>query len=88
MASRKLTLRQKDRIRAAGEAGRAPGLATSAAGALRQLLPLLFPGPAGPAGSNGDITINGANITLTGSGKITVQASSDVVIKGSKVSQN
>jgi type VI secretion system secreted protein VgrG len=38
--------------------------------------------------SNGDITINGANITLKGSGKITVQASSDVIIKGSKVSQN
>lgn len=29
LASRKLTLRQKDRIRAAGEAGRAPGFATS-----------------------------------------------------------
>jgi type VI secretion system secreted protein VgrG len=38
--------------------------------------------------SNGDITINGANIILKGSAKITVQASSDVVIKGSKVSQN
>ena len=38
--------------------------------------------------SNGDITINGANITLKGSGKINIQASSDVVIKGSKVSQN
>jgi type VI secretion system secreted protein VgrG len=38
--------------------------------------------------SNGDITIDGANITLKGSGKINVQASSDVVIKGSKVSQN
>jgi type VI secretion system secreted protein VgrG len=38
--------------------------------------------------SSGDITINGANITLKGSGKINVQASSDVVIKGSKVSQN
>jgi type VI secretion system secreted protein VgrG len=38
--------------------------------------------------SNGDITINGANITLKGSGKIAIQASSDVVVKGSKVSQN
>jgi type VI secretion system secreted protein VgrG len=38
--------------------------------------------------SSGDITINGANITVKGSGKINVQASSDVVIKGSKVSQN
>jgi len=34
------------------------------------------------------LKINGANITLKGSGKINVQASSDVVIKGSKVSQN
>jgi hypothetical protein len=32
LASKKLTLRQKDRIRAAGEAGRAPSLTTTDAG--------------------------------------------------------
>ena len=32
LASKKLTLRQKDRIRAAGKAGRAPGPSTSSAG--------------------------------------------------------
>ena len=38
--------------------------------------------------SDGTITIKGADITLEGSGKINVKASSDVVIKGSKVTQN
>ena len=37
---------------------------------------------------NGDITIKGKNITLDGSGKINVKAAGDVIIKGSKVSQN
>ena len=38
--------------------------------------------------SNGDISIRGANITVQGSGKINVKASSNVTIKGSKVSTN
>jgi type VI secretion system secreted protein VgrG len=37
---------------------------------------------------DGTITIKGKDITLDGSGKINVKASSDVVIKGSKVTQN
>jgi type VI secretion system secreted protein VgrG len=37
---------------------------------------------------DGTITIKGKDITLQGSGKINVKASSDVVIKGSKVKQN
>jgi len=37
---------------------------------------------------DGTITIKGKDITLSGSGKINVKASSDVVIKGSKVTQN
>jgi type VI secretion system secreted protein VgrG len=37
---------------------------------------------------DGTITIKGKDITLEGSGKINVKASSDVTIKGSKVSQN
>jgi type VI secretion system secreted protein VgrG len=37
---------------------------------------------------DGTITIKGKDITLTGSGKINVKASSDVVIKGSKVGLN
>jgi type VI secretion system secreted protein VgrG len=37
---------------------------------------------------NGDITIKGKNLTFEGSGKVNIKASSDVVIKGSKVSQN
>jgi type VI secretion system secreted protein VgrG len=37
---------------------------------------------------NGEITIKGKDISIDGSGKINVKASSDVVIKGSKVGQN
>jgi type VI secretion system secreted protein VgrG len=37
---------------------------------------------------DGTITIKGKDITLEGSGKINVKASSDVIIKGSKVQQN
>jgi type VI secretion system secreted protein VgrG len=37
---------------------------------------------------DGTITIKGKDITIEGSGKINVKASSDVVIKGSKVLQN
>jgi type VI secretion system secreted protein VgrG len=37
---------------------------------------------------DGTITIKGKDITLQGSGKINVKASSDVVIKGSKVGLN
>jgi len=37
---------------------------------------------------DGTITIKGKDITLDGSGKINVKASSDVAIKGSKVTQN
>jgi type VI secretion system secreted protein VgrG len=37
---------------------------------------------------DGTITIKGKDITLDGSGKINLKASSDVVIKGSKVTQN
>ena len=37
---------------------------------------------------DGTITIQGKDITLKGSGKINVKASSDVIIKGSKISQN
>ena len=37
---------------------------------------------------DGTIAIKGKDITLEGSGKINVKASSDVVIKGSKITQN
>jgi type VI secretion system secreted protein VgrG len=37
---------------------------------------------------DGTITIKGKDITINGSGKVNVKASSDVVIKGSKVTQN
>ena len=37
---------------------------------------------------DGTITIKGKDITIEGSGKINVKASSDVTIKGSKVQQN
>ena len=37
---------------------------------------------------DGTITIKGKDITLDGSGKINVKASSDVIVKGSKVTQN
>lgn len=37
---------------------------------------------------DGTITIKGKDITVTGSGKIGIKASSDVVIKGSKIAQN
>jgi type VI secretion system secreted protein VgrG len=37
---------------------------------------------------DGTITIKGKDITLQGSGKINVKASSDVVVKGSKITQN
>ncbi len=37
---------------------------------------------------DGTITIKGKDIKLSGSGKITVKADSDVVMKGSKISQN
>jgi type VI secretion system secreted protein VgrG len=37
---------------------------------------------------NGTITIKGKDITLSGSGKINIKASSDVTIKGSKVKEN
>ncbi|HSY24961.1 MAG TPA: type VI secretion system tip protein TssI/VgrG [Polyangiaceae bacterium] len=39
-------------------------------------------------GKGGDITIKGKDITVEGSGSITVKASSDLVLKGSKVSNN
>jgi type VI secretion system secreted protein VgrG len=37
---------------------------------------------------DGTITLKGKDITIEGSGKVNVKASSDVVIKGSKVTQN
>jgi type VI secretion system secreted protein VgrG len=37
---------------------------------------------------DGTITIKGKDISIEGSGKINVKASSDVIIKGSKISQN
>ena len=37
---------------------------------------------------DGTITIKGKDITIDGSGKINIKASSDVVVKGSKISQN
>ena len=37
---------------------------------------------------DGTITIKGKDITIQGSGKVNVKASSDVVIKGSKVAAN
>ena len=37
---------------------------------------------------DGTVVIKGKDITIEGSGKINVKASSDVIIKGSKVMQN
>jgi type VI secretion system secreted protein VgrG len=37
---------------------------------------------------NGDITIKGKNLTLNGTGKVNVKATRDVIVKGSKISQN
>ncbi len=37
---------------------------------------------------NGTITIKGKDLTLDGSGKVNVKASGDVIIKGSKITQN
>ena len=37
---------------------------------------------------DGTITIKGKDLTLDGSGKINVKASSDVIVKGSKITQN
>jgi len=37
---------------------------------------------------DGTITIKGKDIKISGSGKISVKADSDVVLKGSKISQN
>ena len=37
---------------------------------------------------DGTITIKGKDIKISGSGKITIKADSDVVVKGSKISQN
>jgi type VI secretion system secreted protein VgrG len=38
--------------------------------------------------SNGTITINGKDVTVDGSGKISVKASSDITMKGSKILHN
>ena len=37
---------------------------------------------------DGTITIKGKDITVEGSGKINVKASSDIMMKGSKILQN
>jgi type VI secretion system secreted protein VgrG len=37
---------------------------------------------------DGTIVIRGKDITLEGSGKVNVKASSDIVLKGSKIQQN
>jgi type VI secretion system secreted protein VgrG len=37
---------------------------------------------------DGTISLKGKDISITGSGKITVKASSDMVLKGSKISEN
>jgi type VI secretion system secreted protein VgrG len=37
---------------------------------------------------DGTITIKGKDIKISGSGKISIKADSDVVMKGSKISQN
>ena len=37
---------------------------------------------------DGTITIKGKDITIEGSGKVNVKASSDIVMKGSKILQN
>jgi type VI secretion system secreted protein VgrG len=37
---------------------------------------------------DGTITIKGKDISIDGGGKISIKASSDVVLKGSKVTQN
>ncbi len=37
---------------------------------------------------DGTITIEGKDITVKGSGKINVKASSDITMKGSKIKQN
>ena len=38
--------------------------------------------------SDGKITIKGSDLTLDGSGKIVVDATSDLNLKGSKINQN
>jgi type VI secretion system secreted protein VgrG len=37
---------------------------------------------------NGDIVLKGKNLTTDASGKVSVKAASDLVLKGSKISQN
>jgi len=37
---------------------------------------------------NGDIVLKGKNLTSDSSGKVSVKAASDLVLKGSKISQN
>jgi len=37
---------------------------------------------------DGNITVEGADITVKGSGKITLKASGDVVVKGAKIIEN
>ena len=37
---------------------------------------------------DGTIVLKGKDITIEGSGKINIKASSDIVMKGSKISQN
>ena len=37
---------------------------------------------------NGDIVLKGKNLTSDASGKVSVKAASDLVLKGSKISQN
>jgi type VI secretion system secreted protein VgrG len=37
---------------------------------------------------DGTITIKGKDITVDGSGRINIKASSDIVMKGSKILQN
>ncbi len=37
---------------------------------------------------DGTIIIKGKDITIAGSGKVNIKASGDLVLKGSKVSQN
>ena len=37
---------------------------------------------------NGDITITGKNITITGSGEIVGKATKDMTLKGKKILQN
>jgi type VI secretion system secreted protein VgrG len=37
---------------------------------------------------NGDFALNGNNVTVQASGKMACKASSDLTLKGSKISQN